>query len=107
MGTPYVGADELRDLCELVRGLDPRRLVTASCAGGDLTADEVRRSVQDVGLDFLAPHRPRGAASPGQTAPHTREVLGWLHALGRVVPVHYQEPFRRGYGTWPPPGRRS
>jgi len=21
---------------------------------------------------------------------------------GRVVPVHYQEPFRRGYGTWEP-----
>jgi hypothetical protein len=102
-GSRYVGHEELRDLRQLVRELDPRRLVTASCAGGDLTADEVRRSVQDVGLDFLAPHRPRDPDSPAQTGGRTREALGWLHDLGRVVPVHYQEPFRRGYGKWPPP----
>jgi hypothetical protein len=59
--------------------------------------------VQDVRLDFLAPHRPRDATSPAQTARRTREALGWLHDLGRPVPVHYQEPFRRGYGKWPPP----
>ena len=25
-----------------------------------------------------------------------------MKEAGRVVPVHYQEPFRRGYGTWEP-----
>jgi hypothetical protein len=25
-----------------------------------------------------------------------------MEKLGRIVPVHYQEPFRRGYATWDP-----
>ena len=25
-----------------------------------------------------------------------------MHEIGRVVPVDYQEPFRRGYGDWQP-----
>ena len=25
-----------------------------------------------------------------------------MREIGRVVPLHYQEPFRRGYGKWPP-----
>jgi hypothetical protein len=31
----------------------------------------------------------------------TREYFTWLKAE-KPVPVHYQEPFRRGYGTWEP-----
>jgi hypothetical protein len=25
-----------------------------------------------------------------------------MNALGQVVPIHYQEPFRRGYGSYQP-----
>ena len=25
-----------------------------------------------------------------------------MKSFGRSVPLHYQEPFRRGYGTWAP-----
>ena len=25
-----------------------------------------------------------------------------MKELGRIVPLHYQEPFRRGYGGWQP-----
>lgn len=99
----FVGIDELRELREVVRQLDPERLVTASHASRDLTQDDVREYVDTVGVDCLAPHRPRNAESPGQTAARTREALAWTQQLGRPVPVHYQEPFRRGFGRWEPP----
>lgn len=98
----YVSTDELRSLRQHVKQLDPKRLVTASHAGGDLSYDDVRRYVLDVGVDFLAPHRPRTSQSPRETASHTKTVLEWLRKAGRIVPVHYQEPFRRGYGQWQP-----
>jgi hypothetical protein len=55
-----------------------------------------------IGLDFLAPHRPREADSPAQTAAKTRETLAMVKSLGRQAPVHFQEPFRRGYARWEP-----
>jgi hypothetical protein len=97
----YTSSEELQALRLRARELDPARLVTASHAG-DLSRDEVRKYVRTIGVDFLSPHRPRNAASPGQTAAKTREVLAWTQAEGRAVPVHDQEPFRRGYGRWQP-----
>src|SRR5205085_4909473 len=48
-------------------------------------------------------HRPRDAGSSAQTAAKTREYLEQLRQLGRIVPVQYQEPFRRGYSRgWNP-----
>lgn len=98
----FVSVEELRQLRDAVKRLDPRRLVTASHAGGDLSPEDVRRYALEAKLDFLSPHRPRERGSPEQTAAHTRAVLGWLGELGLAVPVHYQEPFRRGYGAWQP-----
>lgn len=98
----YVPADELKVLRELVRRLDPGRLVTASFGGHDLSEEDVRESMLAVGLDFLSVHRPRGADSPGQTEAKTRELLATVKALGRSAPVNHQEPFRRGYTDWEP-----
>ncbi len=98
----YVSAAELKRCRDLVYRLDPQRLVTASFGGHDLTADDVRESLLTVGLDFLSPHRPREAASPSQTEDRTRACLALMEELGRRRPVHYQEPFRRGYGRWDP-----
>lgn len=98
----YVPAEELRELRELARRLDPDRLVTASFGGHDLSEADLREAVVTIGVDFLAVHRPRAAGSPGQTEARTRAVLAHLQDLGRVVPVHHQEPFRRGYGQWEP-----
>jgi hypothetical protein len=98
----YVPPEELRELRELARQLDPARLVTASCGGHDLTLDDVREAVLTIGVDFLAVHRPRTADSPAQTEARTRECLDLARALGRALPVHHQEPFRRGYGEWEP-----
>jgi hypothetical protein len=98
----YVPASELKTLRELVRRLDPPRLVTASFGGHDLTEEDLRDSLETACLDFLTPHRPRNPGSPGQTEARTREYLGMLKTMGRQVPVHYQEPLRRGYVQFNP-----
>ncbi len=98
----YVSVEELKALRELVRRLDPQRLVTASLGGHDLTENDVRESLLTAGLDFLCPHRPRNTGSPLQTEPRTRELLAMMQRIGRRVPIHYQEPFRRGYTLWEP-----
>lgn len=98
----FVSADELKELRAKVRALDPERLVTASFGGHDLTKDDVRMAIETAGLDFLAPHRPRNAKSPGETEAATRQTLEFAKSLGRALPVHYQEPFRRGYTDWQP-----
>ncbi len=98
----YVSAEELKLLRELVRRLDPALLVTASFGGHDLSEPDAREALFVVGLDFLSPHRPRSAKSPAQTEAVARACLDLAKRLGRVVPVHYQEPFRRGYGDWEP-----
>ncbi len=65
---------------------------------GDVSLEELRGYLHVVGVDFISPHRPRDAASPAQTESKTRQYHALLKELGPVVPVHYQEPFRRGFG---------
>jgi hypothetical protein len=98
----YVSDAELKRLRDLVRQLDPARLVTASFGGHDLTANDVSKSLLTIGLDFLAPHRPRTAQSPGETGGRTRALRTLMQELGCAAPMHYQEPFRRGYNGWEP-----
>ncbi len=98
----HVDFGELAELRQLVRRLDPTRLVTAS-SGGDISRDALKSYLQTAQVDFVTPHRPRNAKSPSQTQAVTQELLGWMKALGREVPVLYQEPFRRGYSKrWQP-----
>jgi len=98
----FVSFDELKELRELVRRLDPARLVTAS-QGGDIGREELRKYIEKVGVDFICPHRGRSSQSPGRTQGRTRQYLAWMKELPRIVPVHYQEPFRRGYSRgWEP-----
>jgi endo-1,4-beta-mannosidase len=92
---------DLAELRALVRKLDSGRLVTASHAG-DIAEDELREYVKTAGVDFLTPHRPRDPKSPAQTEARTHAYLASLKGLGREVPVHYQEPFRRGFGKYRP-----
>ncbi|MEN6428787.1 MAG: glycoside hydrolase family 140 protein [Phycisphaerales bacterium] len=98
----YVSISEIKTLRDQVRRLDPQRLVTASFGGHDLGEDDVRESLVTADLDFLCPHRPRHGESPRETAQRTRDLLGLMEKIGRTAPVHYQEPFRRGYTEWEP-----
>lgn len=98
----YVPFADLRELRAAVRRIDPGRLVTASHAG-DISREELAEYLRTVEVDFVAPHRPRHANSPRQTAETTRQLLLWMNEIPRKVPVHYQEPFRRGFSTrWEP-----
>ena len=97
----FVSFDELKQLRETARLMDPDLLVTAS-AGNDISRDDLREYLQTVNVDFICPHRPRGPESIKQTGAKTIEYLGWMKEIGRVVPVNYQEPFRRGYTKWQP-----
>jgi len=98
----HVPFDDLRKLREVVKRIDPKRLVTASHAG-DVPPDDLKTYLLDVKVDFVSPHRPRNAKSPGQTAERSRAYLAEIRKLGRVVPLHYQEPFRRGFTKgWEP-----
>lgn len=99
----FTAHEELKALRQRVREMDPKRLVTAShSSGDDELLNEVETYVKSDALDFLAPHRPREAGSPEQTEAATGLFLKKMKELGRVVPVHYQEPFRRGYADWNP-----
>ena len=98
----FVADAELKRLRDRVRRLDSSRLVTASFGGHDLTADDVSKALRTIGFDFLAPHRPRTAQSPRETEDRTRALSKLMHELGCVAPIHYQEPFRRGYSGWEP-----
>lgn len=96
----FTSFDDLKRLRARVRELNKELLVTAS-HGGDMSENDVERYVRDVGVDFLTPHRPRHAESPGETEAVTRRLIARMKELGRVVPVHYQEPFRRAYAYQP------
>jgi hypothetical protein len=96
----FVSFAELKTLRALVKKLDPERLVTASSAG-DISQGDIKAYLE-TGIDFLSPHRPRQAKSAAQTEAMTRSYRTWLKEAGRVVPVHYQEPFRRGFGKYDP-----
>lgn len=101
-----VSIEELRGLRDVVRQLDPDRLVTCSTTG-EFDKQELRDYVLRAGMDFFSPHRRRLTASPGKTAEATRRYLAAMNEFGRLVPVHYQEPFRRGWrpDQWVPTTR--
>jgi len=88
-------------LRDAIKETDPDRLVTAS-HGGDISREELAEYLRVAKVDFITPHRPRNASSAAQTDAKTQEYLRWMAELGRVAPVHYQEPFRRDYGRWQP-----
>jgi CubicO group peptidase (beta-lactamase class C family) len=92
---------DLKTLRDFANQLDPELLITAS-HGGDISRNELRQYLQAAQVDFVSPHRPRDARSPAQTASKSEELLSWMKELDRLVPVHYQEPFRRGYAGWNP-----
>ncbi len=98
----HVSYEELGELSARIREIDPERLITASHAGGDMSERDVREYLNTAKVDFLTPHRPRNGESPGQTETKTREFLQWTADAGRLVPIHYQEPFRRDFSKWQP-----
>ena len=96
----FASFDDLKVLRQTVSTLDPERLVTASHAG-DISRSELQEYL-DAKMDFISPHRPRETNSAAQTETKTSEYFKWMKEMNRTVPVHYQEPFRRGFAKWEP-----
>jgi hypothetical protein len=92
----YVSFEELRALRDRLKDTDPARLVTAS------GSDDPGRYLGEAGLDFYSPHLGREKGSALRTEESTRGILARMAELGHVAPVHYQEPFRRGYCDYEP-----
>jgi len=95
----HVPMEEVAQLIASVKKADPKRLCTAS-QGGDIGDDELRAYL-NAGVDFITPHRGRYEESAGETAEKTKHYFAVMDGVRRV-PVHYQEPFRRGYDSWEP-----
>ena len=96
-----VTCEEAGEMIRRVHELDPERLATVSSAN-DIADEEVAGYAITAGVDFLTPHRVRTAESPGQTEERTRRYRRLLANLGRLMPVHHQEPFRRDFTPWQP-----
>jgi len=98
----YVSMSQLRELRNAVKQIDKDRLVTASRAG-DIPQLELQEYIKRVGVDFITPHRPRSSKSAKQTSRKSFEYITRMKEMGTVVPLHYQEPFRRGFTRgWEP-----
>ncbi|HMI05539.1 MAG TPA: nitrilase-related carbon-nitrogen hydrolase, partial [Pedobacter sp.] len=97
----FVSFKDLKKMRETAKALYPDLLITAS-AGNDINRDDLNSYLNLVEVDFISPHRPRTPESASETAAKTRDYLDWMKSMGKLVPVHYQEPFRRGYSNWQP-----
>jgi hypothetical protein len=99
----FVPHDDLRQLRDRAKELDSKRLITASHASSDEDfIGEFAEYLKSTRVDFLSPHRGRFAGTADQTEAITRRYVEKMRELGRVVPIHYQEPFRRGWSGWQP-----
>ena len=96
----FVSLEEIKQLSETAKKTDSGLLVTAS--GGVENRDYLSEYLQNVNIDFICPHGRRFAGSPEQTEAKAREHLSSMEEIGRIVPLHFQEPFRRGYNKWTP-----
>ncbi len=97
----FVSLDDIGRLRRIAGELAPELPVTAS-SGGEIGEDELGRYLRVARVDFIAPHRPRHRGTAEETKRETGRYLKQTEQAGRPVPVHYQEPFRRGYGDWEP-----
>lgn len=97
----YTSIAELANLRDAAKKLDPHLLITAS-HGGDASKEEIRAYLQKDHLDLVSIHRERDANAPAKAADATRQYKQWIQEIGPVVPLQYDEPFRRGYSDWEP-----
>ena len=96
----FVSLAECGQLIEAIKEMDARRFCTAS---GLPHSQSDMNDFRKVGkLDFLTTHLPRRTGCPARTIETVSQYVAWMTALGFRIPVHLQEPFRLGFGTWQP-----
>ena len=95
----YVSFEEITELTRAIKEIDPKRICTASGRPG--SQENVEQYIK-AGCDFIAPHLDRDEGSSAKTIGSVKEIIGWMNALNHRMPVHLQEPFRRGYTNYQP-----
>ncbi len=96
----FVSLSECGQLIDAIKVIDPARLCTASSKPGSQGDLAEHRNVAH--MDFITPHLCRDAGCAAQTVGTVKEFITWMSALGWRIPIHLQEPFRRGYGSYEP-----
>ena len=97
----FVSVEDVGKLITAIKSIDPTRICTASGTPG--SRDDLGKFLTVGKLDFIATHLGRDPGDPAKTVGRVREFIGWMKQLGRRVPIHLQEPFRRGYTPgWEP-----
>lgn len=97
----YVKMEEVGELISAIKAVDPTRLCTASGVPG--SKEDLASYLNEGHCSFIAPHLARRADAPAQTEARVRQLRQWMDEIGRRVPIHLQEPFRRDYSEgWQP-----
>jgi hypothetical protein len=93
----FLSFQAMKQRLDWVKEVDPERLVAASYWLYDASRAALREYYVTVQPDILAPHLPRYGEAAQRTEAKTRDLLTMMPELGEPIPVHYQEPFRRGF----------
>ncbi len=94
----FVSLSDCGQLIDAVKSVDPDRLCTAS--GVPHSQNELSDYKTLAHMDFITPHLCRNAECPAKTVGTVKRFVQWMDELGWRVPIHLQEPFRRGYGRY-------
>jgi hypothetical protein len=96
----YVNLIEVGQLVDAVKAIDPNRLCTVS---GTPSSDSELNNYKTIGkVDFIAPHLCRDEGCSSQTYSTVKNLIEQMDNLGFRIPIHIQEPFRRGYASYNP-----
>lgn len=96
----YVSLSECGALINAIKAIDPGRLCTASSTPTSQSQLSDFRNVAK--MDFICPHLCRNSGCSAQTFGTVNDYNTWMNNLGWRIPIHLQEPFRRGYTTYNP-----
>ena len=96
----YVSLEECGELIRCIKSVDPKRLCTASCM--PVSLDQLSAIMNIARVDLLAPHLCRHQGCADRTQETVKGTLEWMRSIEKTVPIHLQEPFRRGYGNYEP-----
>lgn len=96
----YISIPDCGNIINAIKAIDPNRICTAS--GVPANQSDLDYFLTTGHLDFIAPHLCRSQGCSAQTYGTVRTYVTWMTNLGKRVPVHLQEPFRRGYTSYNP-----
>lgn len=96
----HVPLNDVGGLITTIKAIDPDRLCTASSV--PTSARDLSDHARVGRCDFICPHLPRHQGSATQTIQTVREYIEWMEQQNFRIPIHLQEPFRRGYAGYNP-----